>query len=280
MQKVSIILPTFNGEKYIEEAINSILNQTYQNWELIIVDDGSTDKTAEIIKKYNEKDSRIYTITNERNIKLPESLNKGFKAATGEYYTWTSDDNMYKPEAIKTMVEYLNNNQAVDLVSFNEDIADKDGEIEQLLTDLYPDRNILQLTKCCNIGACFMYRKDIAEIVGEYDKDMFCAEDYDYWCRIAVKGNIKYCDESLYIYRRHPKSLSSTRVAEICSKILQIRYTYAIAIMKKLKLSKTEQINHLLNFYNENKENIEWLHMAKNINRTLFCLYKIKNLFI
>ena len=107
MPKVSIVLPTYNGEKYIKESIESILSQTLTDWELIIVNDCSKDTTASIISEYASEDDRIKIITNEQNQKLPESLNIGFRQACGEYLTWTSDDNMYKPQALKTMRNVL-----------------------------------------------------------------------------------------------------------------------------------------------------------------------------
>ena len=278
MKKVSIILPTFNGERFIKESIESILNQSYPNWELIIVDDGSADNTPNIIRNYALKDSRITVLSNEINKNLPASLNLGFENAKGDYYTWTSDDNIYKKNAIEIMVDYLNNNPNTDLVSFNEDIVLENGEFEQTLNDLCPNRNILQLTKCCNIGACFMYRKETAQKVGKYDEDMFCAEDYDYWCRIALKGNIQYCNDNLYIYRKHQKSLSATQVPEICKKIDEIRQQYSLAIMRKLKLSKWAQVRLLLEYYNETKD-MEWIKTAKNVSKIFFFLYKINNSF-
>ena len=107
MPKVSIVLPVYNGEKYLRESLDSILTQTFSDWELIIVNDCSTDGTQNIIEEYVSKDSRIRTIKNSINQKLPESLNIGFRISTGEYLTWTSDDNMYRPEALEVMTNYL-----------------------------------------------------------------------------------------------------------------------------------------------------------------------------
>ena len=109
-KKVSIILPVYDGQKHITNAINSILNQTYSNWELIIVNDCSTDNTLQIAEKFAQTDSRIKVYSNERNLKLPMTLNAGFRHATGDYFTWTSDDNMFKPEAIEVLVDYLEKN--------------------------------------------------------------------------------------------------------------------------------------------------------------------------
>ena len=91
---ISIILPTYNGEKYLSQAIESILSQTEQDWELILVNDCSTDRTGDICQAYTLKDPRIRVIHNEGNRKLPGSLNRGFREAHGDYLTWTSDDNL------------------------------------------------------------------------------------------------------------------------------------------------------------------------------------------
>ena len=104
---VSIVLPTYNGYRFLEKSICSILNQSHSNWELIIVDDASTDESPEIIDKYVLADKRIRSIRHETNRKIPAALNTGFTQAEGVYLTWTSDDNCYKPDALVNMVDYL-----------------------------------------------------------------------------------------------------------------------------------------------------------------------------
>ena len=90
--RVSIVLPSYNGERYIKESIDSVLNQSFTNWELIVVNDCSEDGTRRIVEEYAQNDSRVTIINNEKNMKLPKSLNIGFEVARGEYFTWTSDD--------------------------------------------------------------------------------------------------------------------------------------------------------------------------------------------
>ena len=85
---ISIVLPVYNGEKFLEKSIESCLYQTYANWELLIIDDGSVDKSAEIARQYEKRDSRIHYYRNEYNLKLPRTLNRGFSRAKGEYLTW------------------------------------------------------------------------------------------------------------------------------------------------------------------------------------------------
>ena len=266
---VSIILPTYNGEKFLKDSIESILKQTYTNWELIIVNDCSTDNTLKIIEEYAQKDARIKYISNKVNSKLPQSLNNGFKLAKGEYYTWTSDDNMYKPNAIKKMVEYLNENPTCDLVSFNFDFITEDCQFEKKLTDYFPTRNMLQLATYCNVGACFMYRKEIAAKVGEYDTEMFCAEDYDYWCRIAINGNIHYNDENLYMYRNNPQSLTATKSDVIQKRTNEIRKKYALKILEKCGFNKKQQVEYLLHSYKISNEYL-YLEIVQDIDKKVF----------
>ena len=93
--KISVVLPVYNGERYLRESLDSILAQTMGDFELIVVDDCSTDATSVILAEYAVRDSRIRIIRNAENQKLPRSLNIGFAEARGEYLTWTSDDNVY-----------------------------------------------------------------------------------------------------------------------------------------------------------------------------------------
>lgn len=178
---ISIILPTYNGSRFIRDSIESIIKQTYKNWELIIVDDCSTDDTLTILKEYEKQDSRIHVISNLVNKKLPASLNVGFQYAKGEYWTWTSDDNIYKEDAIEYMTNYLNKNSDVDLLSCNFDIVTEDLVFICSKCDTY-QRDVAQLAVENQVGACFMYTRNVANRIGEYDTSMFCAEDYDYWC--------------------------------------------------------------------------------------------------
>ncbi len=210
-EKVSIILPVYNGEKYISEAIESIIDQTYKNFELIIINDCSTDNTLELCNSYADKDQRIKVFSNETNLKLPNSLNAGFERASGYYYTWTSDDNIYKPNAIETMIRELKNNRDLVMVYSNYAKIDSNGDIIENVK--LRDSRFLTTGNVC--GACFLYTADVAKKVGKYDATLFLAEDYDYWIRIYKEGNIKHLLDNLYCYRVHSGSLTATRREQI-----------------------------------------------------------------
>src|SRR6185369_2592585 len=97
---VSIILPVYNGAAYLTEAIESVRNQTYRNWEMIIVDDASTDRTPEILRPLPSEDARIRIVRNEVNRKLPASLNIGFSQSRGEFSGWIASDDRFHPDAL------------------------------------------------------------------------------------------------------------------------------------------------------------------------------------
>jgi glycosyltransferase involved in cell wall biosynthesis len=242
---ISIVLPTYNRAKYLQQALDSILAQTEKNWELIIVDDGSTDNTPEIAVEYAARDERIRVISNRENEKLPESLNIGFRQARGVFLTWTSDDNMYKPAALKVMREYLENH-SIDMVFAGYDEMDANGRIVCSVSSYRPPA---ALAFECNVGACFMYTKKIADKVGEYDKNLFCGEDYDYWCRIALAGAVAYLPDNLYIYRRHRDALTTVKQALLSKNTRIIQLKYYEKLLEKYKGGYWRQAKLFYNLY-------------------------------
>lgn len=157
--KISVILPVYNGEKYVSNAIESILNQTYHNIELIIINDCSADNTLQIIEDYAKKDDRIKIYFNDFNQKLPKSLNIGFSKASGDYWTWTLDDNTYHTDALEKMAEVLDNNSRIALVYADFTISDMEGKVIREMEEGEPE----EIRFKDNIGACFLYRKSLAE---------------------------------------------------------------------------------------------------------------------
>lgn len=204
---VSIVLPVYNGEKYLKESIDSVILQTYQNWELIIIDDCSTDSSPEIAKKYAQQDGRICYYRNESNMKLPRSLNRGFSLSKGEYLTWTSDDNRFLPEALSRMMEALAADHA-EFVFSSCNVIDESGKV----TDIYcvNHDSIKRLIGFNPVGACFMYSRRAYLQTGEYDANMILVEDFDYWQRICSSFKTTTVSEVLYDYRFHGGALTST----------------------------------------------------------------------
>ena len=239
---VSIVLPTYNGEKYLSLSIDSVISQSFSDWELIIVDDCSTDETGRIADEYACRDERIKVIHNFVNQKLPASLNIGFNQAKGELYSWTSDDNIYETDALSEMVAFLEENPDNPMVCASMCLIDADGEE----CGMYPKYDSVRMYYNACVGACFMYRRESADKVGKYDENLFGIEDYDYWLRILEEcGEIGFIDRELYKYRLHEKSLTHTRWISIKNKLNQERTKRFDYLYSKLRLHK----NYLSGLY-------------------------------
>lgn len=219
-EKVSIVLPTYNGAKYLRQSIDSCLNQTYKNIELIIVDDGSRDETPQIIRSY--QDDRIKYIRHDKNKRLPHALNTGFSKATGDYLTWTSDDNYYAADAIESMIVSLQTNKTVDFVYANYFIINDNGEILQSIS-AGPGKKLKE-ENC--IGPCFLYRRKVYEVLGGYNPDEFLAEDYEYWIRVFKRFRMQQLEKFIYWHRLHPQSLTGQYAAEAKDRADRIRDRY------------------------------------------------------
>lgn len=205
---VSIVLPTYNGAKYIKDSIQSIIEQTYTDWELIVIDDCSIDSTNIIVSEFVKKDKRIKLFKNKKNMRLPASLNIGFSKAKGEYFTWTSDDNLYKPYAIEQLLKALQENTNIGLVFSRMENIDASGKSKGLS---YPPKDIKELHYHNIVGASFMYTRTVYDKIGDYDTNKFLMEDYDYWLRISRIYTLKYLPDVLYQYRQHENSLTESR---------------------------------------------------------------------
>ncbi|MHA6279854.1 glycosyltransferase family 2 protein [Salinimicrobium sp. CAU 1759] len=201
---VSIVLPVFNGEQFLAKSIKSCLRQSHKNLELIIVNDGSSDKTLSIAEKFGKEDSRIKLITNAQNIKLPASLNAGHLLAKGEFLTWTSHDNIFEEKAVEVLLKELVDSRA-DIVYSNFTIIEAGGKFRKKF-DLNTSPSLVFGN---SIGASFLYRKDVFVRNNGYNEDFHSVEDYDFWLRASVHSKFHHIDHYLYNFRSHEKSLSS-----------------------------------------------------------------------
>jgi len=233
---VSIVLPTYNGSKYIAQSIESCLRQSYRNLELIIVNDASVDDTHEIILSF--KDSRIVYLTNAVNSGLPKTLNKGFAESRGDYLTWTSDDNYYTEEALAVMLMRLKQKENVDFVYSSYYIIDDNGK----KVDTVEVSNSLNLLIHNCIGPCFLYKRKIYKKIGNYNPGFFLAEDYEYWIRVLKKFRMKNLDDCLYYYRSHDGSLTATYTSETAKTAFEKAYKQHVNLELKIRF-------HLMKFF-------------------------------
>lgn len=218
---VSIVMPVLNGEYVIREAIDSVLAQTYGNFELIIINDGSTDRTPEIIEEYAKRDARIH-VYHQENRKLPRTLTRGFELARGEFYTWTSADNVMLPDCIEILVKELRAHPEQGMVYGNIRLINARGKIkrghfwyEQPFfsgnVNLPLSAEALNTYANNTVGAAFLYRAEVGQTLGSYSRYKHTLEDYDYWMRLNSLFSMRHTDEkkALYQYRWHDESLTA-----------------------------------------------------------------------
>ena len=206
--RISVVLPCHNGAAHLDEAVRSLTVQTEKDWELVLVDDGSTDATPARVDAWSRHDSRIRALHLCPNRGLPAALNEGFRMAHGAYFSWTSDDNVFEPAALERMLARLEADPSVDGVYADYLRFGASGERRVRVgpTAALPLRN--------NVGACFLYRRELHEELGGFDESLFLAEDYDFWLRAAPRFRLVPLHELLYRYRDHEGSLTAQRGGE------------------------------------------------------------------
>lgn len=216
---VSIVMPVYNGERFLREAIDSVLGQTFTQFELIVVDDCSTDSTPAILAEYAARDPRLAIVKNARNMKLPASLNAGFAAARGQWFSWTSDDNVLLPSMLARLMAEAAGNPYADIIYSDYRIIDAEGARRGRVVAGPRERLIVDNV----VGCSFIYRRDVDRALGGYDADLFGLEDYDFWLRAARAGYAFHpVAEELYLYRRHDSSLTDTRARKIREMIARV----------------------------------------------------------
>jgi len=203
---VSIVLPTYNHLRFLPKAVESVLGQTYPNFELIIINDGSTDGTCAYLEGL--KDPRIRVI-HQGNKGLPEALNTGFRAAHGELLTWISSDNYCAATFLEVFVSAMEANPNAGLAYSAFARINEDGQVIKV-TDC-PDMDYSRLLLSFPGMSSFMYRRGCQETVGLYDPALEGAEDWDMWLRIAERFPIVYVPDILYYYRQHSGSLTAQK---------------------------------------------------------------------
>lgn len=246
---VSIVLPCYNGATHLTTSIESCIAQTYQDWELIIVNDCSTDNSLGIMREYEAKDCRIHVINNEKNLKLPGALNRGFAEAKGQYLTWTSHDNRMAPTMLEEMVDYLNNHPEIGLVTANY-AAFSLKTSEHLYEVSMPDPQKF-LPHHNTICYAFMYRREVMDTIGGYDETLFLIEDYEYWVRIWLHFQIGKIDKVLYYTGVGDATLTLSRKKEIAQKLLEVRLMYFNDFDKALKPTPILQRDFYISIANE-----------------------------
>lgn len=223
---ISVIMPVYNGEKYLVEAIESILTQTLTNFEFIIINDASTDKTAKILKKYVEKDPRIRVLTNKTNLNIAETRNRGIREAKTDIIVSMDADDVAFPDRFKQQYEVIKANPKVAVVGGDIQIIDEGGNAvtyrSYKTTSKLLKRTMLRYSPFAQSAT--MLRKSYAEEFGLYNPKMSPSEDVDLWFRLGTKYDFASIPYPLLKYRVYMGSNSNKKLrkVEILTLLLRI----------------------------------------------------------
>ena len=225
--KVSVIIPVYNGEKYISQTIESFLWQTYKNFELIIINDGSTDNTKSILECYKKKDKRII-VQHQVNKGVGAASRKACDIASGKYIARSDGDDLSYPQRIEKQVNFLELHPEVGILGAQMEVIDENDKIIFLYKVPTSHNMIVWMLM---FGRSFghssvMLRKDVLNKVGGYKPIEIC-EDYDLFSRMAGHTQFRNLPESLIRYRHHSSGASNIRKMEFRNQFLSLRTLFA-----------------------------------------------------
>ncbi|WP_218599355.1 glycosyltransferase family 2 protein [Polaribacter sp. NJDZ03] len=232
---VTVYITNYNYQDYLEEAFTSLVNQTYNSIEIIIIDDGSTDNSINIIKRLSEKHENIQTIF-QKNKGLNKTNNVAIKKARGKYIMRLDADDILEPKAIEKMVKVLDENDNIGLVFPDYYLMDENGFKFSAHKRYNFDTDVLLFDRPAH-GACTMIRISFLKAVNGYDEDFTCQDGYEIWLKFITHYQVKNINEPLFYYRQHSSNLTKNE-----TKILSTR----AAINKKSVQTKNINIESIL----------------------------------
>jgi glycosyltransferase involved in cell wall biosynthesis len=246
MPKVTVLMAVYNGLPHLREAVESIVRQTFSDFELVVVDDGSTDGSGEALAGL--ADNRIRLLVNEQNQGLTRSLNRGLQAARGEYVARLDADDICAPERLARQVAYLDSNPATALVGsvcrqINE-AGEPFGEITQTPTSPTAIYYGLRFNNVLAHSSVMFRREPVAEL-GGYDEQFQQAQDYDLWSRLADRYPLAALPEPLIRLRVSPKSVSRQRATDQARFADVIRERNALRVAPALAEARLASLHRL-----------------------------------
>jgi glycosyltransferase involved in cell wall biosynthesis len=293
---VTVLMPVYNSELHLKEAIESILNQSYKKIEFLIINDGSTDNSEKIILSYS--DSRIRYLKNEINLKLIKTLNLGIKAAKGKYIARMDADDISLSKRIEKQVLYLEKHEEIGILGCDFEIINKnnnDARFNRLIkTVKYPTENaIIKFNLIFNnviLHPATMFKKEIFNVHNIFfEEEYLHVEEYRLWTKYINKTKFANLPETLFLYRVHEKQISSIHQFIQAENALKVQIEYLETLGYKLNKTESTQIVSFLknneriieipiklivNFIKETNTIFKNAEIEKNLNK------KLKNLLI
>ena len=269
---ISVIMSVYNGEDYLAEAIDSVRNQSFSDWELIVINDCSTDSTGEILRRYAELDGRIKVHTNEVNLRLPASLNKAMSVAQGAYIARMDADDICLPDRLEKQYAFMESHPGVALSSCRF-LTLKNGVISSGgcggKTDGASIKALLLVTNPI-LHPGIIARAEVIRSLG-YDKTFTCTEDMELWTRFVLAGHtVEILPEYLMIYRLHDKQITQTTLERQRGEVLAIQKRYCATLLEPM--SEAQEEFYIRGIYFREKTDVEdfcqFLKWIRASNRT------------
>jgi glycosyltransferase involved in cell wall biosynthesis len=245
---VSVIIPTYNSADYIEEALESVFEQTFQDFEIIVIDDGSTDGTGEILKKYGERVKYLF----QENGGPASARNRGIRIARGEYIAFLDADDLWVSTKLEKQVSLFHQRKHLGMVTTGACSFDEKGvfgySTDKRKTLMVGDiaRNIFLRS---NIGTpTVMVRKEVFDSIGFFEENIRQAEDDNMWIRITAHYDVELIDEALIKIRNHPGRMTlnkSELLKSVQTSIQLLRTKYGDTVKKKIEKAVPIKISHV-----------------------------------
>jgi glycosyltransferase involved in cell wall biosynthesis len=287
--EISVIIPVFNAAPFLQESIESILNQTFSDFELIILNDKSTDESLEIIKRIQSKDNRVIIIDKEQNVGPANLRNEGINAAKGTFIALMDADDIAAPTRFEKQITVLKTNPEIGVCGTGFTFfGSKNNKTIKHSTN--HDAIKVSFLYSCNIGnPTVMFKK---EVLGDlkFDNDYVPAEDYDLWSRLLAKTHFYNIPESLLNYRQHDNNISKTKIDNVNRSVKRVKtkqlaaleidpadpkidfYLNAVSLQKKLSPDEIIETINASKFLLSQNEKIQYFNQnlfKKHIDKVL-----------
>ncbi|CAD5933497.1 putative glycosyltransferase RF_0543 [Planktothrix tepida] len=271
MPLISVIIPVFNGEKTIYYTIESVLNQTFTDFELIIINDGSTDSTLDVISSINDPRIKVFSYPNGNQA---VSRNRGISHANGEYIAFIDADDLWTPDKIEDQYQALQNNPEAAVAYSWTDYIDESsrflrpGSHITINGDVYPNLLVVNILEN---GSNPLIRRDALEEVGEFDSSLPPAEDWDMWLRLAKQYQFITIPKPQILYRQSSQSASANvlKLEASSTKVIEQSFSQAPDSLKFLKKRSLANIYKYLTF-----KAIEDSPSRQNAGIAAYCLWQ------
>jgi glycosyltransferase involved in cell wall biosynthesis len=274
MANISVLLPVMNGAATITETLDSLVAQSYKDFNLILINDGSSDNTIEIVEQY-KKILNINIISNKVNLGISKSLNSGIKMADCNFIARIDADDIAHPYRFQKQIEYMENNKEIDISGTSmlvfQDVNDNDKKVRKVVNILnHPTEDAAIKTsflQFCSIAhPSLICKRETFESYGNYNHEYDNAEDYELWTRVSMLGaKFSNIPENLTFYRQHSGQIGQAKLINQLQKDLKIKNKFIESILSKEIQNSIEFFFSLIKFNDKVVDKINFSNMLKDL---------------